>query len=94
VPVGVVYATDAATSDRVAVVYRVPEERAPAVVYWAAPVLDTHHRLKRPTSASAEPFLAFLAGPEAGEVFRRHGFRHLPSEQAAAGSSREGLSGE
>ncbi|HUP42124.1 MAG TPA: molybdate ABC transporter substrate-binding protein [Thermoanaerobaculia bacterium] len=87
VPAGVVYATDAGTSDRVEVVYRVPGERAPAVVCWAAPILDSYHRLKRPTSASAEPFLAFLAGPEAGEIFRRHGFRHLPSEDAGGGSS-------
>jgi molybdate transport system substrate-binding protein len=84
VPVGVVYATDAAASNRVEVVYRVPEERAPAVVYWAAQILDTDRRLKRPTSLSAtDRFLAFLAGPEAGEVFRRHGFRHLPTEDAA-----------
>ena len=37
-PTGVVYATDAATSDRVAVAYAVPDGEAPPVRYWAAPV--------------------------------------------------------
>lgn len=91
VPVGIVYSTDATAGDRVEVVYRVPAERAPAVVYWGAPILDSDRRLKRPTSLLAtDRFLAFLAGPEAGEVFRRHGFRHLPTEDAAGGVPRAG----
>jgi molybdate transport system substrate-binding protein len=91
VPVGVVYATDAAASSRVEVVHRVPEERGPAVVYWAAPILDTDRRPKRSTSVSAaDRLLAFLASPEAGEVFRRHGFRHLPTAAAAGRGPRVG----
>jgi molybdate transport system substrate-binding protein len=81
VPAGVVYATDAASSARVEVLYRVPRGRAPRVVYWAAPVRDTgedaYDRRER-----AERLLDFLAGPEAKAVFERRGFRHLPAAGA------------
>ncbi|MGD2115063.1 MAG: molybdate ABC transporter substrate-binding protein, partial [Acidobacteriota bacterium] len=75
-PAGVVYATDAAVSDRVEVVYRVPGPPAgsgPEIVYWAAPVTGGDRE-------AAGRFLAFLQAPEAGEVFRRFGFRHLTTE--------------
>lgn len=74
VPVGVVYATDAVSghlASRVRVLFRVPEAEAPPVRYWAAPV-----RGARP---AALRFLARLQDAEAGEVFGRHGFRHLPT---------------
>lgn len=86
VPAGVVYATDAAApgagepaaeglAARVRVVFRVPSEGGAApIVYWAAPVADGG-------SGRAALFLDFLAGPEAAEIFRRHGFRHLPPER-------------
>lgn len=77
VPVGVVYATDAAGSDRVEVLHRVPRDPGLEVVYWAAPIDDAGGGRR----AEAERFLAFLAGPEAGEVFRRLGFRHVPTAE-------------
>lgn len=75
VPVGVVYATDAAGSDRVEVLHRVPRDPGLEVVYWAAPIDDAGGGRR----AEAERFLAFLAGPEAAEVFEGAGFRHLPT---------------
>ncbi len=85
VQAGVVYATDAVAAGgagpglagRVRIAYRVPAgDGAPPVVYWAAPVVDDGGD-GRPTGR----FLDFLAGPEAAEIFRRHGFRHLPTER-------------
>ena len=82
VPAGVVYSTDAVSSDRVEVLFRVPEAEAPAVVYWAAPVVEPGDgRPEDDTRETAGLFLAFLASPEAGELFRRHGFHHLPSPE-------------
>jgi molybdate transport system substrate-binding protein len=68
-PAGVVYATDAASSDRVRVVYRVPAADAPEVRYIAAPVAGA------PKAAAG--FLAFLRGPRARQIFLRHGFAPL-----------------
>jgi molybdate transport system substrate-binding protein len=71
----VVYGTDAATGSlgaSVSVLYRVPASEAPPVVYWAAPVAGGN--------PAAARFLEYLEGPEAGAVFRRYGFRHLPTE--------------
>lgn len=78
VPVGVVYATDAVAGDsakRVRVVYRVPASEAPEIVYWAAPVEGG-----RP---GGRAFLEFLLSPEAAQVFRGYGFRHLPTAGAS-----------
>src|SRR5436305_6216340 len=52
VPAGIVYATDAASSPRVKVVYRVPAEETPDLRYFAAPVA--------PATPEATAFLAFL----------------------------------
>ena len=87
VPAGVVYATDAAAtgclSERVRLIYRVPSGTgAPPVVYWAAPVEGRG-------SERAAALLDFLAGPEAAEVFRRHGFRHLPTEPRPSAPGRD-----
>lgn len=71
VPVGVVYATDAVSGElaaRVTVIFRVPEDEAPPIRYWAAPVDGG--------CAGAGAFLQFLEGPEAAAIFRRHGFSH------------------
>lgn len=76
-PVGVVYATDAAVSERVEVVYRVPappEGNGPEIVYWAAPVVGGRRE-------AAGRFLEHLRSPEAGAVFRRLGFEHLPTAE-------------
>jgi molybdate transport system substrate-binding protein len=79
VPVGIVYATDAAAgglSERVRVIYRMTTPRHhPWIVYWAAIVTD-----RGPADDRSERFLGFLAGPDAGAIFRRHGFRHLPTD--------------
>ncbi|MFL6259180.1 MAG: molybdate ABC transporter substrate-binding protein [Thermoanaerobaculia bacterium] len=68
-PVGIVYATDALSSNKVKVVYRVPAESAPDLRYFAAPVA--------PGSPAAAAFVAFLRGPKARAVFARHGFTPL-----------------
>jgi molybdate transport system substrate-binding protein len=65
-PAGIVYATDAASSDKVKVIYRVPAEATPDLRYYAAPVA--------PGSPAAAAFLAFLKGPRAREIFVRAGF--------------------
>jgi molybdate transport system substrate-binding protein len=65
-PAGIVYATDAASSDKVKVIYRVPAEATPDLRYYAAPVA--------PGSPAAAAFLAFLKGPRAREIFSRAGF--------------------
>lgn len=65
-PAGIVYATDAASSKGVRVVYEVPEDRAPRVLYYAAVIGGSNHL--------AEFFLDFLSSPRAAEIFRRHGF--------------------
>jgi len=92
-PVGVVYATDAASSERVEVVYRVPGPPAspdgpgPEIVYWAAPIEGADVR-------GGERFLDWLRSPEAGAVFRRFGFEPLaggPGAGAVAGAPGDGL---
>ncbi|CAA7613323.1 molybdate transporter subunit; periplasmic-binding component of ABC superfamily [Magnetospirillum sp. LM-5] len=68
VPLGVVYATDAAMSRKVKVLATFPANLHAPVVYPAALVAA-------PPSPAAKAFLAFLAGPEAKGIFARHGFR-------------------
>src|SRR3954470_17417961 len=68
-PVGVVYATDALSSDKGRVVYRVPAEATPDLRYFAAPVA--------PASPASSSFVAFLKGPKARAVFARFGFTPL-----------------
>jgi molybdate transport system substrate-binding protein len=68
-PVGIVYATDAASSDRVKVVYQVPAEATPDLRYFAAPVA--------PGSPAATAFVAFLKGSKARAIFARYGFTPL-----------------
>ncbi len=75
-PAGIVYATDAAGTDAVAVAYRVPDRTGPEIRYHAAPVDSPGSR----GSGGAEPFLDFLRSPAAGEVFRRHGFLPLAGD--------------
>jgi molybdate transport system substrate-binding protein len=68
-PAGVVYATDARSSDKVRVVYRVPAEATPGLRYFTAPVA--------PGSPAVAAFMAFLKGPKARAIFARHGFTPL-----------------
>lgn len=66
-PLGVVYATDAAISQKVKIVARFPRESHPAITYPVAIVAG------RKTQA-VERFLAFLQGGEAMVIFERAGF--------------------
>ncbi len=66
--VGIVYATDAAVSDKVRVVAEIPAELTEPVLY---PVV----LLKRGAeSESARAFYDFLGGPKAGKIFEKFGF--------------------
>lgn len=78
-PAGIVYATDAAASPGVTVAGTLPEE--------------THDRITYPFAITragdgpeARALLAFLAGPEAKDVFARRGFI-LNAEDDATGNS-------
>jgi molybdate transport system substrate-binding protein len=68
-PFGIVYATDAAASPRVAVAGTFPPESHPPITY---PFAITRRAEGKP---EARAFLAFLAGPEAAPTWQRFGFR-------------------
>ena len=65
---GVVYGTDAATSDKVDVVAGAPEGSHKPIVYPAAILKGTKNE------AAAKAFVEYLKGPEATAVFERIGF--------------------
>jgi molybdate transport system substrate-binding protein len=67
VPLGIVYATDAAASKKVRLVALFPPESHPPIVYWAAVVAER----ARPEVAA---YFRHLGSAQAGAVFRRHGF--------------------
>lgn len=69
---GIVYATDAAVSKGVGVLGTFPAGSHAAITYPVAVVAD-HAR------PEVLAFRAFLAGPQAAEVFRRYGFTVLPT---------------
>lgn len=64
---GIVYATDAAASDKVEVVRELPADSHPPIRYPAAVLASSEH-------PDAAAFLAFLQSSEAQGVFRKHGF--------------------
>lgn len=66
---GVVYATDAATSDKVEVVCEAPEDSHKPVVYPVSVLKSSKH----PDEAKA--FVDFLSTPEAVKVFEKYGFK-------------------
>lgn len=66
-PLGLVYATDAAISDKVRVVGTFPESCHPPIVYPVASVAGGNH-------AEAKRFLDFLRTPKARAVFEKYGF--------------------
>ncbi len=66
-PVGLVYATDAAISDKVRVVGTFPETSHPPIVYPVAVVAGK-------PSPAAERFMALLQSPEARAIFEKYGF--------------------
>ncbi len=65
---GVVYASDAAMSDRVSILAEIPAGLHPPITYPAAMVTGGE-------SPTARALLDFLASEAAHEIFRRHGFR-------------------
>lgn len=66
---GIVYATDAAATPRVAIAGHFPAESHPPITY---PFAITR---RAAANAQARAFHAFLAGPEALRVWERFGFR-------------------
>ena len=70
---GIVYATDAAMSDKVRVIHEVTGNDAPVISYYAA-LVDNESSHDR-----AERFLRFLSGEQATDVFRRYGFTSTQS---------------
>ncbi len=70
---GVVYRSDASVSRRVRVVFEVPVDQAPRIVYPAAVLAPSR-------AAGARPFLEHLQSAEARSVFTRLGFEPLPGQ--------------
>ncbi len=69
---GIVYGTDAAISDKVDVAATFPASSHPEIVYPVMLVAEQD-------SEAARRFYAFLAGPDAREVFVRYGFTINPT---------------
>ncbi|MEW5725671.1 MAG: molybdate ABC transporter substrate-binding protein [Thermodesulfobacteriota bacterium] len=66
-PLGIVYGTDAAISDKVKVVGLFPEDSHPPIVYPAALISGQ-------VTPVARAFFDFLRSPEAGNIFKKYGF--------------------
>lgn len=66
-PLGIVYATDAAITDKVTVVGIFPADSHPAIVYPIALTAGAD-------TAAAKSFLEFLKTPEAKAIFEKYGF--------------------
>ena len=66
-PLGIVYATDAAISDKVRVIGVFPADSHPKIEY---PVAAT----KKTNSAVAAAFIKFLSAPQAKEIWAKYGF--------------------
>ena len=69
VDAGVVYSTDALSSDGVTVVAEAPEGSHDAIIYPAGTVAASTNQ------EAAEAFLAFLQTPEATAIFESYGFK-------------------
>ncbi len=67
VPLGIVYATDAAITDKVKMVGVFPENSHPPVTYQAAIVRGNN-------TQTARKFYTFLKSPEAKAIFNKYGF--------------------
>lgn len=65
---GVVYATDAAASEKVKIVTKAPAGSHKPIVYPAAVLRDSRQQ------AMAKDFLAFIAGEDGKRVFTQYGF--------------------
>ncbi|MXP24539.1 molybdate ABC transporter substrate-binding protein [Altererythrobacter indicus] len=66
-PLGIVYATDAAASDKVRILATFPDNSHPAIIYPAA-ILATSN------NPDAEGFLDYLASERGQSLFKRFGF--------------------
>lgn len=75
---GVVYATDAAQSNRARVVFRVPAADGPKISYPVAAIAG------RPGEERASAFVEFLGSAPARAAFEAHGFVHLPAPASSA----------
>jgi molybdate transport system substrate-binding protein len=62
-----VYRTDAAISKRVKVVFEVPKEQGPAIVYPLAPLAGSK-------KAATRELVPYLVSAAARKVYARHGF--------------------
>jgi molybdate transport system substrate-binding protein len=69
VDAGVVYKTDAGISQKVKVAYEVPAADAPVISYPMALVKDA------PQPEAAKKFLIYLDSSEAGDIFKKFGFK-------------------
>lgn len=66
-PLGITYATDALAEPRVSIIFTFPEDSHPPIRYpLAIPAVST--------ATGAVAFADWLAGAEAGAIFRAHGF--------------------
>ncbi len=68
VDAGILFATDAARSEKVSIVATAPDAINDTIVYPAALVATTKNR------EQARHFLGFLSGEDAGTIFVKHGF--------------------
>jgi molybdate transport system substrate-binding protein len=71
VEAGFVYKTDAAISKNVKIAYEVPIAKGPKVIYPAAVVKESRHKIE------ARAFLNYLSTPGAKAVFKKYGFAVL-----------------
>jgi len=76
VDAGIVYRTDAATSQKVKVVFEVSAQDGPRISYPVALVKEARQ------PQAARKFLTHLAGPETAAIFTRRGFVLLPPPTA------------
>ncbi|MFC0491046.1 Molybdate-binding periplasmic protein precursor [Listeria grayi] len=69
VDLGLVYRTDALISDKVSVVYTVPEKLHAPITYWTGDVKETKH------AKEVEAFNKYLGTKDAEKVFDKYGFQ-------------------
>ena len=81
---GIVYRTDAAAIEGVEVVFAVPPDMHPAIVYEAAVVAAS------PNREAAANFTGSLMSAETAAILARHGFGPAPSDPVTLALSREG----
>ena len=68
VEAGFVYKTDAAISNKVKIVYQVPIEKGPKIIYPVAIVKDSKKK------DAARDFLSYVLSPAGNAMFKKFGF--------------------